>query len=116
MQLRQQTGHDLPGPGVARRTNRTEQGDQVVAYRLAGQPRQLALQRGHRVDQQPLLVGPPPVDRRLAHAGLRRDRLDRERLGRRAVGQQVQDGLDDRLIGPGTARPTGSLALLVGRQ
>ena len=65
------------------------------------------LQRGQRVDDQRFLVGPAPVDRGLADAGARRDRLDRDARHAAFLGQQVERGVDDRPVRALTARPPG---------
>src|SRR5690606_31668192 len=81
-----------------------EQGDEVVADRLARQRRERLAHGGQRVDDQVFLVGPAPVDRGLAHTGAGRDRLDGQLGDAQAFGDQVEGGLDDRLLGLLTAR------------
>ena len=80
-----------------------EHRDQVVADRLAARLRQRPLERGERRDQQVLLAGPAPVQRRLADPGPRRDVLAAHAVDA-ALADRLDGGLEERLLGLLTAR------------
>ena len=99
----------LPGPPRVGRVLRHhgDEGDQVIAGGPAAGVGQRALQRAQRGQEEVLLVVPAPVDRGLADAGPGGDLLDAQAVGA-LLSEQLQGGLDDRLLGALAARAAGS--------
>ncbi len=92
-------------PGVVRVLgHHVEHRGQVCARRLAARLGQRALQRRERRDEQVLLAGPAPVERRLAHPGARRDVLAAHPVDA-VLADRVERGVEDGLFGPLAARP-----------
>ena len=84
-----------------------EQGDQVLAGRLAARLRQRAAHRGERGDQQVLLARPAPVQGRLADAGPGGHVLAAHAVDA-ALADRLDRGVEDGLLGPLAARPPGT--------
>ena len=77
--------------------------DQGIAKRYVVHIGEVIVQRGERIDEERVLVGPAPVDRRLADPGSSRDLLNRQRA-HADVGHQLERRLDDGTIGNFAAR------------
>src|SRR6266487_2993187 len=73
-----------------------------------GVDERLLLHAGHRLDDQVGLGGPAPVDGGLAHARTAGDGLDAH-PGEALLEQQVEGGVQDRLVRPLAAGPPGAL-------
>jgi hypothetical protein len=92
-------------PGVVRvLRHHVEHRRQVRARRLAAPLGQRGLQRRERRDEQVLLAGPAPVERRLAYPRAGRDVLAAHPVDS-ALTDRLQRGVEDGLFGPLAAGP-----------
>ncbi len=101
---------ELVGGGLA------DHGEQVAAQRAGVRRGRLGVRvQADRVGDEGVLAGPAAVDRRLAHAGGRGDRVDRHALIA-DLGEERERGVADGGVAARVARAAGGAEWLCGRR